>query len=702
MSDKAIHHPEFTTGRAMYVGDVTPDAFAASIVRSTVVHGRVLSIDTSAALAIEGVIVVLTAADLAEVPVIPIRSFSSEALERVRQPVLAKDVVRFWGEPLAVVVARDRYVADDAARVVAVEYEVLEPVIHVDDAAEEFATYHAMNGDVDAVFAQAAVVVERQLSTDRHTGLPIEPRGLVASWSDGALDIWGPTKFIDHAVVALGDWFGLARDNVHVRHVAVGGMFGVRGELYPEDFLVPWASRVVGAPVCWIEDRAEHLAAINHAPGMFANVAMAMDAAGRLTGLRASVTLDMGAYPRGNGGRLTMLAIEELTGPYDWDALDITATGVRTNLTPAGSVRAPVAAESTFFRETVVDALSFQAERDTVAVRAASLVAVDRMPFVRDYGSGMHGQLYDGGNFPGILSTLQLDISRLKAATASRRARGDLAAVGVATFLAHSAVSAREQVTVSLDGGRFTVRTSLTEVGQGMDLVLQSVTAEAVGVSPALVSVESGAASPDGAGRGTFSSRSTVVASNALSDACSQLRAWAQIRLDAGAGWEDLGTHQVSGLHDDPEPLLGIGAHVAAVSVDSLTGRVTVDELVVAYDCGFAVDPDGVRGQLLGGAMHGVGIALTEALDFSSAGVPQSSTLLQYRLPIATDVGQISVRIIEGGTSRNPLGAKGAGEAGVIGAPAAIANALAAALHRAEVTRLPIRESHIRNVVTRP
>lgn len=725
------HHPEFVDGTARYLADRIPsDALAAWIVRSPAAHGHIRDVDRSAALAMDGVVDVLTAADLGPaVPRVPIRSFSSPDLEAIRQPVLADSTVRYVGEPVAVVVATDRGTAREAARRVSVTVDPLPPVTDP-RTAPEVCRIQAGTGDAAGAFATAHTVVERRLRSERHTGLPMETRGLAARWTGDTVELWGPTKFVDHTTVAVADWFGVGRRDVTVHPVAVGGMFGVRGELYPEDFLVPWLARRTGRTVAWIEDRREHLAAINHAPELDAVVAMALDGGGRLAALRARITVDLGAYPRGNGNRLVMLAIEELLGPYHWDAIDVTAVGVRTTLTPTGSVRAPVAAESTFFRETVLDALAAAAGQDAGQVRRSSLVPADRMPYRRQLGPQLHPPLYDGGDYPAFFDLIDADRTRLAVASAHRRRQGLIAGTGTALFLAHSAVAARESVELRLHAGTVTVRTSLSDVGQGIDRVIRTVLAAELGLPEDRVRVDSGRPSVDGRGRGTFSSRSTVVAANACRQAaaalCDQVRR--ALTADPGGGheqvvtvpggfevsgrfigWTDVGDHLARGEHDDPEPLLGIGGHVAAVTVDPVTGRVDVLDLAVAYDCGAAIDREGVVGQLTGGSAHGLGIALTEALRYDGSGTPTGDTLLQYRVPTARDVPAVAVRVVESGTARNAFGAKGAGEAGVVGVPAAIAGAVRDALLRAgldpaEATaldHLPIREPVVRRLCRR-
>lgn len=713
--------PAELTGTARFADDVHRDGeLSAVVVRSQDAHGRLVAVDTAEAAALPGVRVVLTAADLPEVPEIPIRSFPTDRMQETRQPVLARDVVRYVGEPVAVVVADDPYLAEDAAEHVRVHVEPLLAVLDPDDG-EELCSWATSCGDVDAAFAQAAVVVTGEdLRTSRHTGVPIETRGLVAEWSaDGGLDLWGPTKFVDFTRATVAAWFGIAPEGVRVHHVSVGGMFGVRGELYPEDFLVPWAARVTGRPVRWTEDRREHLLAINQAPALRFAYEVAAAADGRLLAFRSAITVDMGAYSRTNGARLPMLAIEELPGPYDWPAFAVTASGRRTTKTPVGSVRAPMALESSWVRERAIDAVARELGIDPLEVRRRSLVPAARMPFVRDYGGDLHPHTYRGGDYARALDELlaTADLQALRTERDRRRAAGEAVGIGCALFLAHSGLGGEERVAVRIRDGRVLVRTSASDVGQGLDRMAALVAAEALRVPARDVGVRSGTAHPDVATRGTWSSRATIFVGNAVTAACSALEHRGRERAadvlgcapgdvapapggfagpdGATVAWSTLGELTATGEHRDGHPVYGVGGHVALVSVDRELGEVRVERLAVAYDCGRAIDPGAVRAQLAGGAVHGLGITLHERLVHDEAGQPVGASFMEYLLPGAGEVPELRIAVLEHGGAGNPLGVKGAGEAGVIGVGGAVANAVADATGLS-LTALPLSWSLLR------
>jgi len=723
------HGRELLAGAGHFVDDVhLPGALAAVVVRSHEAHGRLLAIDAARARRMAGVRAVLTAADLEHPVVIPIRSFERPGMAAAAQPVLAAGRVRYVGEPVALVVAEDRYRAEDAAEQVVVEIDPLPPVLEPGPEAmaplfdrpegNVLCRYETAHGEVERVFERAAVVVEEELRTGRHTGLPLETRGLVADWSRDRrrLELWGATKFLSFNRDVLASWFRIDERDVECRAVSVGGMFGVRGEIYPEDFLIPWAARVTGRPVRWSEDRREHFVAINHAPELRWRLRVGITRDGRLLGLAAEVDLDLGAYARGNGGRLALLAIEELVGPYRWDATSIVATGWATSKTPVGSVRAPVALESTFARERVIDLAAARLRVDPAEVRRRSLVPARAMPFTRRFGGDGHDLVYADGDFPAFFERL-LAVGRLdelRARRDRRRARGELVGVGIGLFVAHSGLGRKERVEVGVRDGRIVVRTAASEVGQGLDRTVRLVVSETLRIPGEAVDVVSGEIRGTAWTAGTYSSRLTIFVGNAVRDGCERLAAAAREAAAGRSGaapgnvevveggleadgelvpWEELDGLAATGVHEDSAPTHGFGGHLALVSVDPESAAVTVEELALACDCGRPLDRPSVVGQLRGGVVHGLGATLLEELRYDEDGQALSLSFLDYLVPACTDVpATLRIELLDGWATTNALGVKGAGEAGVVGVGAAVANAVADALGPpgADVTRLPL------------
>lgn len=704
------------TGAAAFVGDVQREGqLWLSVVRSSVAHGRLLGIDTGAASQLPGVVAVLSGHDLASVSVIPIRVVSCPSMVDRLQPVIATERVRYVGEPIAVVVAEDPYIAEDAADLVFPDIDPLPAVVDAWGSPSEslwdlpggnkLAAFRAVDGDVDAAFATAATVVEAELSVQRHTAVPMETRGLVAEWEGDQLHLWGPTKFLHFTRRTVASFFGVPADDVICHQVDVGGMFGVRGEVYPEDFLVPWAARVTGRPVKWVEDRREHFLSINHSREHRQRVAVAVAADGELLGLRSEGVLDLGAYPRPIGGRMIQIAAETMPGPYRWRGFDIDMRGSATNKTPVGTMRGPVSYETTFVRERVLDLVAAQIGMDPLELRRRNLITSDAIPFTRTLGPDLHDQVYDTGDYLELVRTVaeRCDLDGLRASVARRRGEGELVGVGAALFLDHSGLGVEESVQLRLQpDGRFVLATSAAENGQGLASMAAMVTADALDVRPEDVDVLHGDSRAHHGGRGTFASRSTIFVGSAATDAARRLREAALQRaadmlrvplagvssgpegFSAGSDtlhWKDVAPLEVEGAHRMEDPTYGFGMHVAVASVDPDTAEVRVEQLVVGYDVGRAIDPPSVVEQLRGAAVMGLGGALLEELAYDESGQPITTTFIDYLLPTSAEVPDVDVYLLEQARAPgNPLGAKGAGEAGIFGVGAAVANAVADAL----------------------
>ena len=719
---------DLLTGSACFASDVAvPTVAEAALVRSYEAHGLIRDIRSEAARAVPGVLAVLTASDLETVPSIPIRAFPYPGMELRLQPVLAQRRVRFVGEPVAIVVAENRYVAEDAAALVEIEFEPLEAVVDVSDIGpgriyespldNVLCRYEGSVGDVPMAFADAATVVRSDFCTQRHTGVPIETRGIVASWeSDGTLDLWGATKFLDFTRRSVAHWFGLDPERVRCHHVDVGGMFGIRGELYPEDFLIPWVASIVGRPVRWIEDRREHMLSANQGREVRYAFELAVDKQGSFLGFRCRAAVDMGAYPRPAGGRVPILVVEELPGPYLWPAFEFSCEGVATNKTPVGTLRAPSALESTFVRERAIDIAADRLEIDPIEIRRRNLLH-DDTAYTRYFGPQMHPNQYEASDYSGMyrsfLAAAGYDDAR--AGVDRRRRDEEAVGLGVALLLAHSGLGQEEHVRVALDEeGTLHVQTAANEIGQGLTSMLQRVAATVFPFAPEKVAVRSGTTVDVPDGRGTFSSRSVIFVGNATLAACQHLLAEARSNaakaldvpdealqlVNAGfrhgddlIGWEQLAPLSANGLHRASEPLFGFGCMMAQVRLDTETGAICVERLAVGYDPGRVLDRESVLGQLVGGAVQGFGATLLEEITYDSNGQPLTTTFMDYLLPTSAEVPQVDAFILGRPSDANPLGVRGAGEAGVPGAAAAIANAAADAARDGGVaiTTLPLK-----------
>jgi len=724
-----------------------PGQLHARIVRSPAAHGLLRELDVTQAKKAPGVAAVVTARDLPRDLVIPVRlAVAGTDLSPFLQPVLARDTVRYVGEPLAVVAGDDPYACEDAAELVGIDIAEQPAVLdaaegHHRPAAELTRGY----GDTDAAFAAAAHVVRIELAIGRHSGVPLEPRCLLAVPGPrrGELSIFGMTKVPVWNRDLLADMLGVDETLIRVHAIDAGGGFGVRGEFYPEDFLIPWLATKTGRPVKWAEDRAEHLVAVNHSRQQYHRVAAAFDAGGRILGLTDDIVQDNGAYCRTHGVAVPELTAAMLPGPYRVPAYRGRVRVVLTNKTPCGTYRAPGRFEGTAAREHLLDVAATRLGIDPIRLRERNLLTRSEMPHQRPISTLGTDVILDTGDYPALLAAAVRQASRLgyrAQATARAAAPGDhrRRGFGLAMFVEKSGLGPQETADVTVSrSGAVHVYSGGTSVGQGIETVLAQIAADALGVDPGAVRVTAGDTAAQPFGAGSWASRSTVVGGSAVHRAATAVRERA-IQLAARileAAGEDL---EMAGgavfVRGDPETritLAGIaraaapasrylgpgepaglsarrrfevshmtypyGVHAAVVEVDTGTGRVRVLRYLVAYEVGRAINPMLVEGQLRGGVAQGIGGALLEEFGYDEAGQPQATTFIEYRLPTAAEIPPVDVLLSQDAPAPgNPLGVMGAGEGGVSAAGAAVANAVRDALGLAGgVGQLPLTPARV-------
>lgn len=727
------------SGDGRYGADFEREAqLHARIVRSQVAHGQIRSIDVETAAARAGVVAVLTAADLPDVRV-PVRLFPTENANRVLQPPLARDTVRYVGEPIAVVVASDPYVAEDAADDVGVNIEALDAVLDPVGAAGEGATLihpeigtnvidrvSVSHGEgIDELFEQAAVVVRRHLSVQRHGAVPLEPRCLLAEYehSTSELTVWGAAKVKHFNRRILATLLGVAEESIRCIEGDVGGGFGARGEFYPEDFLIPWLAIKLGRPVKWVEDRRENLLALNHSREQQWDVEYAAADDGSLLAFRARAWFNQGAYTRTHGSvLLPQLMLNHLPGPYRWSAYEAEACSVLSNKTPAGTYRGPGQYEPTFVRERMVDMVAREVGLDGAEMRLRNLVRPADMPYVTGLPDVDTGKpvLYDEGDFPRVFQSVldDVDYAALRRETDERRANGERVGLAATAFIemGNPGVFEQARVVAEEDGG-FTAYVGIASVGQGVETVLSQVAADVLGVpiERVRVSYQDTANVPEG--QGAFSSRATVWGGNAIAGAVRELLRQAreaaaerfgapgeEVELaDGSARWRGESVPIAELVREATyryQPAGGShilsGANVGQVRVDPVSGGVELLRYAIAYEVGRAINPLTLEGQVRGAAAQGMGGALLEEFAYTPEGQPLSSTFMDYELPTATEIPDVDVRLLEFGetSDQDPLaGAKGGGEGGIIATGATVAAAVADAIGTAawSLGSLPLR-----------
>ena len=733
------HDPRLLTGHGAYIDDLSlPGLLHMAVWRSPLAHGLVRGIQLERVRALAGVVDAFDSTAFGPSPPVFATVVSHESLKPCPQFPLARDRVRYVGEGVAVVIAESRAIAEDALQLVEVDLEPLDvvatvdtglaanaPLLHSTVSRNTCAEWILRLGDVDAAFNRADVIVRERIAMQRYTGVPIETRGVVAHQDpiSGELVIWVSGQW-PHATRGLtARMLGLSEERIRVVVPEVGGGFGVKEEFYPEDLLVPFAVRRLGRPVKWIEDRREHFLSVVHAREQVHELELALDRHGTMLGLRDRIVTDMGAYVRALGIVNPSLAAASVPGPYRIRDVRIDSVAVVTNKSPVSAYRGAGQPEATFARERLLDIAAHRLGIDPVEIRRRNLLSADALPFDTGLGSVDGPVRFDSGDFVLALETAvrALDYERLRETHAKARLAGRLPGVGFAVYAQITGTGPFEGADVRVSGdGQISVSTGAVEIGQGLTTALAQIVADELDVAVQCVTVSCGDTARIPHGVGTNASRAAVMAGNAAAGAAGRVRARA-VELAAyllevgpqdvewhggvasvrGVGGRSISLAQLAeacrpgserrprgmepGLearfyfeHDDPP--FAYGVHAVVVDVDSETGAVRLDRYVVVSDAGRLINPTIAEGQIVGGLAQGLGGALLEHLVYDGAGQLVTSSLMDYALPIARDVPPVEMVHLQIPTPLNPLGVKGLGEGGAVGAHAAVANAVADAL----------------------
>jgi carbon-monoxide dehydrogenase large subunit len=732
----------FLRGRGEYVDDIRREGqLCAFILRSPIAHGRINAIGTARARSIPGVHAVMTASDLPRpIPTVNIRLQPMPSLVPFHQPVLASEKVRYVGEPIAVVLADSMALAEDAAGAVDLDIEPLpaitdryascadETLIFEAHGSNLAIRYTAFLGDADAAFKSAPYTRAEKFRVHRHAAVPMEPRGLLAEWdaAKGKLIVNGAAKVAFFNRRMLAEKMGLSEDAVDLVENDVGGGFGARGEFYPEDFLIPFAARFTGRPVKWTEDRRENLMATQHARDADCEVEIACARDGTILGLRGAAFCDVGAYIRTNGLVAPRNIAQFMSGPYRIPNIHIESSVQFSNKTPSGTYRGPGRYETDFFRERLFDLVAHDLKIDRVEFRRRNLVAKNEMPYhiahITPYEADTE---YDSGNYASALKRCldEFDWAK-KSAVEGRLIGGRYHGIAIGCFIEGGAAGPKEnaRMVVGPDGS-VTVYVGSSAIGQGLETVFAQIAADALEMSFDRVRVLHGSTTLLREGYGSYHSRAVVMGGSAMLAAAESLReeirkcgakrfgcSAAEITIDdetiLGPNGKSVklaelassGALTSEGSFANHHHTYSYGAHAAHVAVDPNTGHVEIIDYVAVEDVGRIINPSTLRGQVLGALVQGLGGTFLERFAYDANGQPLSTSFADYLMPTASDFPNIRVFLMEEEPSPiNPLGAKGAGEGGIIPVGGVIANAVASALQSlgAGPHELPLSPSNV-------
>ena len=758
---RRIEDPALLTGRGRYADDIHfPDMLQAAFVRSPVSHALIKGIDVTAARAQPGVRAVLTMADIA--PYLTSDRLSvgmpSKAYRQLRdRPILVDKEACHVGEPIAIVVADDRYIAEDAASLVEIDFDILpasayaeaaaqpgSPVAHSDAEHNILAEFTMGYGDTDSAFANAAHTVADKFTIHKGLGMAIEGRGLVARFDplEDRLTVWLATQMPHMAHRTLIKLLGRNETNTRVVTPDIGGGFGPKLVFYPEDIVVATAAMILKAPVKWIEDRREHFTTSTQERDQIWDMELAVDNDGKFLAVRGTMIHDHGAYTA-RGVNVAQNAGSIVPGPYEIANYNLDIKLVLTNKPCVTPVRGAGYPQGCFAMERLIDQAARKLGIPRDEIRRRNLIQPENMPYTRPLASRADPSIViDEANFPKCMETaLEVsDWAGFPARQAAAAAEGRKLGIGVAVYLKGSGRGPFEAATVRVGpSGKVSVISGVSAIGQGTRTMLAQVVAQSLGVDMADIDVVIGDTSTIPYGMGAASSRQTVTAGSSAQAAAVEVRDKA-LRVASHileASEEDLeisdGRVRVKGVADLSVGLGEIatqlagaatgfalpagetpgleahmavqidglafsnGAHVAEIEVDTGTGDIKILNYVIAHDCGVMVNPLVIDGQVTGGAAHGIGFAMFEKMIWDDQAQPQSTNLAEYLIPGSTEVPNIRIEHIVVPSSQNPLGVKGVGESGLVPVPAVIASAVDDALSDSNVriTDVPLSPSTI-------
>jgi len=682
-------------GQGRYVADLSPaGVLHAAFVRSPVARAALNAVNGSAAGQYPGVLLVLTGSMVDTLGPLSVNCVVPD-LQHFQAPLLARDRLNAVGEAVALVVAETLDAAQEAAELVELDYDTEAVQATLASAADgqplyaNWASNEAFSqrwscGDVQAAFAAAASVVEVEVDMPRVAPVPLETRGTLASWSaaTGILTIWLGTQTPHRARAELARILGLELAAVQVISPDVGGAFGGKAAIYPEDVLVAAASIRLGRPVKWIASRNEDFVSASHGRGGHISATAAVDSQGRMLAIRARLEFPLGCWATFSAAVPALNAARILPGPYRVPALDIHMRGLLTNTAPVGIYRGAGRPEAALVMERLIEKVAAVSGLDPAEARRRNLLSVQELPYAMPTGERL-----DSGDYHGMLehALRAIDYAGLRSSQVARRAAGEIFGIGLCVYVEPCGKGWESARICARGDGTFLVASGTSAQGQGHRTALAQIAADCLAVPFERIEMAEGDTAVTPEGVGALASRSIAIGGSAIKRAATELLA-----KIAAAGTAPTGPLEVTAVYTAAHEAWSCGCAVATVAIDPETGELRVEKLLWVDDAGLVINPLLVEGQLLGGLAQGLGQVLCEKIHYDADGQLLTGSLMDYALLRADQMPEVELHSVATATDANILGAKGVGESGCIVAPAVVLNAALDALSPFGVTDLPL------------
>ncbi|WP_419888047.1 xanthine dehydrogenase family protein molybdopterin-binding subunit [Neobacillus niacini] len=754
------------TGKGEYLDDIKlVNMLHVAFLRSPYAHAKIIDINVSKALEIEGVEAIFTGKDLVNhVGIMPIMSNVYPGVQEREKPILkpqtqralAYDKVHFVGEPIAAIIAKSRAIAEDGLQLIDISYEPLEavvdpeisvtndsPLLHQDWGDNVAVSYKVEAGDVQAAFAQSDFVLQEELKINRQSPNPMETRGVVSKWDEqtNSLTVWSSTQMPHKLRSHISSCLGLPEMDIRVIAPNVGGGFGGKALIYPEEIAMSYFAAKLKIPLKWTEDRLEHMTSAAHARDQLHKVEIGFMKDGTITGLRDELILDTGAHSL-YGINSTYNTAAHLPGPYRILNYECEVKVAVTNKTPCSQYRGAGRPEAVFVMDRMIDIIAKKLQIDPVEVRRRNLITLEEMPFDtgRIYKDGKP-LVYDSGDYHACFEKTvnALNLKEFRKEQKKAVQDGRFLGIGFSAYVEGTGQGPHDGCKIEIDPtGTVLCKVSSADQGQGHKTTWAQICAETLGVNIESVQVIIGDTGAIRYGNGTYGSRSTVVSGSAVLKAAQEIRKKAlkiasvllevpssDLKIELGRvshkEYEDRGytyaelaewvkPNKLPSNSTDIEPGLQAeiyfipetvtysnGVHGAIVEVDTETGKIDILNYVVAHDAGKIINPLIADGQLMGGVAQGIGGAIYEEIVYDKNGQLLTGTYMDYLLPTASEIPEITAIHMESPSPRNPLGVKGLGEGGTISPPAVLANAIEDALSQFDlkINKLPLSPNYI-------